>query len=127
MWTKEKLLVTSNFFFSKSDFYPFEILSTIFIKFKIVICTLVQFGRVTAAVAQWLERPPLEREVVGSIFGHDRLKSLKLVVVAFPPWPSGLWDLHYGWPDSVRVMDWLYTGIKLVQETWICELSPLNN
>ena len=38
----------------------------------------------TASVALWLERPPREREVVGSIPGCDRLKSLKLVVVAFP-------------------------------------------
>ena len=32
----------------------------------------------------WLERPPHEREVTGSIPGRDRPKSLKLVVVAFP-------------------------------------------
>ena len=38
----------------------------------------------TTAVAQWLQRPPGEREVVGSIPGRDRRKSLKLVVVAFP-------------------------------------------
>ena len=38
----------------------------------------------TATVALWLERPPREREVVGSIPGRDRPKSLKLVVVAFP-------------------------------------------
>ena len=37
----------------------------------------------TASVALRLERPPREREVVGSIPGCDRLKSLKLVVVAF--------------------------------------------
>ena len=39
---------------------------------------------VTAAVAQWLELPPREREVVGSISGCDRPKSLILVVVDFP-------------------------------------------
>ena len=33
LWEKEKLLVTSNFSFSHSDFYPFGKLSTIFIKF----------------------------------------------------------------------------------------------
>ena len=38
----------------------------------------------TAAVALWLEHPPCEPEVVGSIPGHDRLKSLKLVGVAYP-------------------------------------------
>ena len=38
----------------------------------------------TAAVAEWLERPPREWEVVSSIPGRDRLKSLKLLVVASP-------------------------------------------
>ena len=46
LWEKEKLLVTSNFSFSRSIFYPFGHLSTIFIKFKIVVCKLFQFGRV---------------------------------------------------------------------------------
>ena len=36
------------------------------------------------AVAQWLERSPREREAVDSIPGHNRSKSLKLVVVVFP-------------------------------------------
>ena len=44
LWEKEKLLVTSNFFFSHSVFYPFEELSAIFIKFRIVICKPFQFG-----------------------------------------------------------------------------------
>ena len=38
----------------------------------------------TVTLALWLEHWPLEREVVGSIPGHVRSKSLKLVVVAFP-------------------------------------------
>ena len=46
LWEKEKLLVTSNFSFSHSVFYPFGELSAIFIKFKIVFCKLFQFGRV---------------------------------------------------------------------------------
>ena len=37
----------------------------------------------TAAVAYWLESPPCERGVVGSIPGRDRPKSSKLVVVTF--------------------------------------------
>ena len=37
----------------------------------------------TAMMAWWLERPPCEPEVVGSIPGSDTPKSLKLVVVAF--------------------------------------------
>ena len=43
---KEKLLVTSNFSFSRSVFYPFGELSAIFIKLEIVICNFFQFGRV---------------------------------------------------------------------------------
>ena len=42
-WEKEKLLVTSNFSFTYSVFYPFRELSAIFIKFKIVVCKLFQF------------------------------------------------------------------------------------
>ena len=37
-WEKEKLLVTSNFSFSHSVFYPFEEVSAIFIKSEIVVC-----------------------------------------------------------------------------------------
>ena len=36
----------SNFSFSHSVFYPFEELSSVFIKFEIVVCKLFQFGRV---------------------------------------------------------------------------------
>ena len=46
LWEKEKLLVTSNFSFSHSVFYPFEKLSSIFIKFEIIVYRLFQFGRV---------------------------------------------------------------------------------
>ena len=42
---KEKLLVTSNFFFSHSVFYLFGQLPAILIKLKIVVCKLCQFGR----------------------------------------------------------------------------------
>ena len=45
-WEKEKLLVTSNFSFSHRVFYSLRELSTIFIKFKIVVCKLFQFGKV---------------------------------------------------------------------------------
>ena len=38
LWEKEQLLVTSNFSFSHSFFYPFGELSAIFIKFEIVVC-----------------------------------------------------------------------------------------
>ena len=46
LWEKEKLLITSNFFFTRNVFYPFRELSAIFIKFKIVVCKLFQFGPV---------------------------------------------------------------------------------
>ena len=46
LWEKKKLLVTSNFSFSHSIFYPFKELSCIFIKSIIVVCRLCQFGRV---------------------------------------------------------------------------------
>ena len=46
LWEKEKLLVTSNFSFSHSVFYPFGELSAMFIKFNAFVCRLFQFGRV---------------------------------------------------------------------------------
>ena len=46
LWEKEKLLVTSNFSFSHSVFYPFLELSIIFIKFEFVVCKPFQFGSV---------------------------------------------------------------------------------
>ena len=45
LWEKEKLLVTSNFSFSHSVFYPFGELSAIFNKFEIVVSKLFEFGR----------------------------------------------------------------------------------
>ena len=46
LWEKKKLLVTSNFFFFHSVFYPLGEHSATFIKFKIVVCKLFKFGRV---------------------------------------------------------------------------------
>ena len=45
-WEKKILLITSNFSFSHSVFYPYEELSAIVIKLKIIVCKLFQFGRV---------------------------------------------------------------------------------
>ena len=42
LWEKEKLLVTSNFSFFPRVYYPFEDLSAIFMKLKIVVCKLFQ-------------------------------------------------------------------------------------
>ena len=46
LWKKEKLLVTSNFSFFHSVFYPFQKLSSIFNKLEIVVCKLLRFERV---------------------------------------------------------------------------------
>ena len=87
---------------------------------------LVLCVRSTAAVAQWLERPSRKQEVVGSIPGRDRSKSLKMLAVAFP---LGAQDYGNSTTTGLQSQDnglvkyWL----KIVQETWICELSPLNN
>ena len=51
LWEKEKLLVTSNFSFSHSVFYPFGKLSAIFVKFEIVVCKLFQFRKSLKFVA----------------------------------------------------------------------------
>ena len=45
LWEKEKLLVTSNFSFSHSVFYPFEELFSIFVKFEIIVCKLFHFWK----------------------------------------------------------------------------------
>ena len=44
---KEKLLVTSNFSFSHSVFYPSGEFSAILMNYKIVVCKLFQFGSVS--------------------------------------------------------------------------------
>ena len=46
LWEKDKLLVTSNLSFSHRVVHPFGKLSDIFVKLKIVVCKLCQFGRV---------------------------------------------------------------------------------
>ena len=46
LWEKKKLLVTSNFSFSHSVFYPFWQLCAIFSKSEIVVCKLFRIGRV---------------------------------------------------------------------------------
>ena len=46
LWEKEKLLVTSNFYFFHGVFYLIEELSAIFNKTETVVGELFQFGRV---------------------------------------------------------------------------------
>ena len=45
LWEKEKLLITSNFSFSHSVFYPYKELSVLSIQSEIFVCKLLQFGR----------------------------------------------------------------------------------
>ena len=45
LWEKEKLLVMSNFSFSRSVFYLFRELPAIVIKSEIVVCKVFQFGK----------------------------------------------------------------------------------
>ena len=68
---KEKLLVTSNFSFSHSVFYPFIEPSAIHIKLKFVVCKLFPLGRVKKIVV-W-ERVNLDKSKVW-ISGNDLLK-----------------------------------------------------
>ena len=51
--------------------------------------TKIIFGLIdlVVTVALWLERPPRERKVVGSIPGRDRQKPLKTGIVLPPPPP----------------------------------------
>ena len=46
LWEKEKLLITSDFSFFPSVFYPFGDFSAVFTKLEILVCKLFQFGRV---------------------------------------------------------------------------------
>ena len=46
LWEKDELLVTSNSSFSHSVFYPYGELSAISFKIEIVVCKLLQFGKV---------------------------------------------------------------------------------
>ena len=46
LWEKGKLLIMSNFSFSRSVFYYFGEYSATFIKFKIVVCRPFEFGKV---------------------------------------------------------------------------------
>ena len=79
----------------------------------------------TAAMAEWKERPPHEWEVVGSIPGRGRLKSLELIVVASP---LRIMGIALRLARQCQDINGLVTyWLKIVQETWICELPPLDN
>ena len=45
----------SNFTFSHSVFYPSEKLSSMFIKLKVVVCKLFQFGSLKFVVWEWVK------------------------------------------------------------------------
>ena len=83
-WEKEKLLVMSNFSFFYSVFYLFGEHPAIFIRFKIVVCKLFQFGRVLKFVI-W-ERVKLKicisclRDTV-CIFGQIFMKHAQFICI----------------------------------------------
>ena len=60
LWEKAKWRVTSNFSFFHSVFYTFWEISAIFIKLKIVLCKLFQFGK----VQNLFSRKGFSREIV---------------------------------------------------------------
>ena len=79
LWEKEKLLLTSNFPFSYSVFYPFKELSSIFFKFEIIVCKLFQFGSLNFVVwekvnttnqsSHWML---LNKTIVGTMDSRNR-------------------------------------------------------
>ena len=71
--------------------------------------------------------PPCVCEVVCSIPGPDRPKFLKTGGGDFPPWRSGIRDSTTTGPAGGRDNGLVKHWLKIVQETWICELSPLHN
>ena len=46
VWGKEEIAGNKHFLVFSKVFYPFQKLSTIYIKFEIVVCKLFQFGKV---------------------------------------------------------------------------------
>ena len=58
MWENKKLPITSNLSFSHSVFYPCGELCTIFIKLKIVVCKVFDFGRVKFVVWERVNSVP---------------------------------------------------------------------
>ena len=84
LWEKEKLLVTSNFSFSNSVFFPFGELSVTFITVKIVVCKSLLVGM-----------------------------SLKFVVwERVKPFPNKAWFLSDC--ITSLLIGWLYWGLSLL-------------
>ena len=117
------LLVASNFSFSHSVFHSYI--------FNAELCGNGLIGKMalirdTAAVTKWLERPPHKWEVMGLIPSRAREKSFKLVhwlsFLALRIMGIVLQLARQCW-DNGLVKYWL----QIAQETWIYELSPLNN
>ena len=83
LWEKKKLLIMSNFSFSHRVFYPFREFSTIFINFRIVICT--SFSLEVSKICrlgngEWLKYVIWERENGQALVStYDALVSLDSV------------------------------------------------
>ena len=83
LWEKEKLLVTSNFSFSHSVFYPFGEFSAILIKLEIVVFKLFQFGRVqNLSFGKGLRKGKQYVNVIGFVI-HKTVKTNKYLCLKF--------------------------------------------
>ena len=99
LWEKEKLLVMSNFSFSHSVFYPVGELSAILIKFKIVICLLLQF--------RWVQN---------LLFGNG-LNSHVSVHRWFFRWNLSCW-LIYMFSVKYILVCWYYLELVILAASW---------
>ena len=117
LWEKEKLLITSNFSFSYSVFYLFGEVSSIFIKFEIVVCELCQFGRV-----YFLFR----KKVTSSA------KTLNMTFYAMSDY------VRHSLAVSIQLMSYIFTFFRIVlflvedknfplKSSMICRLQLLSN
>ena len=102
LWEKEKLLVTSNFSFSHSVFYPFGKLSLIFIQFEIVVCRLFQFGPVSKFVV-W-ER--VKENSCANLFWNPHIKKFL--------------------SREIRTDRWALEHIHINRRKWHCENHVLH-
>ena len=120
LWEKEELLLTSNFSFSHSVFYPSGELSTILIKFGIVVCKLLRFGRIlNLSFGKGLSWPQISRSVKLGWFlfqpngSHgDRIPSS---LIADPCFDEGMWESSWWFRRS--------PGKRKSRKAWIGVLA----
>ena len=99
----EKLLVTSNFSFSHSVFYPFRELPDIFNKYEIVVCKLIQLRRVeNFSFEKGLTLNSLPNDLIldGSklkAFTNDKINMKKKNWNIFLEWEKSVWTGDKYW------------------------------